>query len=166
MHVREPLVTQRLVLRDIAEADGDLLFELDSDPQVMRYLGPRPADDAAWYRDRIRNVLVPQLVHAWHGVRIVLERISGDFLGWAFIRPATFSVDALVLGWTRPEEAEIGYRFRQCAWGAAWRPRRPRGCWDRRWQTRRRRRLSRARGRTTWRRCAFWKSLASPATAR
>jgi RimJ/RimL family protein N-acetyltransferase len=49
--MREPLLTDRLILRDITDADAELLFDLDSDPEVMRYIGPQPAADVAGYRE-------------------------------------------------------------------------------------------------------------------
>ena len=115
--MREPLLTDRLILRDITEADAELLFELDSDREVMRYIGPRPADEVESYRDRTREVYVPYQAHPWHGLRIVLDRASGEFLGWVFARPATASKNAREMGWTRPDEVEVGYRFRRSAWG-------------------------------------------------
>jgi RimJ/RimL family protein N-acetyltransferase len=115
--MRVPLHTDRLTLRDITEADAGLLFDLDSDPEVMRYIGPRPAPDLASYRDRTRTVYVPLQAHPWHGVRIVLDRASGEFLGWVFIRPAAASMFAREIGWTRPDEVEVGYRYRRFAWG-------------------------------------------------
>jgi RimJ/RimL family protein N-acetyltransferase len=115
--MREPLLTDRLVLRDITEAHAELLFDLDADPEVMRYIGPRPAPDVAGYRDRTRTVYMPLQAHLWHGVRIVLDRATGEFLGWVFARPATDSKFARELGWTRPDEVEVGYRYRRSAWG-------------------------------------------------
>jgi RimJ/RimL family protein N-acetyltransferase len=115
--MRAPLLTDRLLLRDITEADAEMLFDLDSDPEVMRHIGPRPAPDVASYRERTRTVYVPQQAHPWHGVRIVLDRTGGGFLGWVFIRPATGARFARQLGWTRPDEVEVGYRYRRSAWG-------------------------------------------------
>lgn len=115
--MREPLLTSRLILRDITETDAELLFDLDSNPKVMRYIGPRPAPAVADYRDRIRTVYVPWQAHPWHGTRMVLDRASREFLGWVFIRPATASRNAGDLGWTRPEEVEVGYRYHPSAWG-------------------------------------------------
>jgi RimJ/RimL family protein N-acetyltransferase len=115
--MREPLLTHRLILRDITEADAELLFDLDSDPEVLRYIGPRPAPDVSWYRDRTRTVYVPQQTHPWHGIRLVLDRASSEFLGWVFVRPATDSKFAREIGWTRPDEVEVGYRYRRFAWG-------------------------------------------------
>jgi [ribosomal protein S5]-alanine N-acetyltransferase len=115
--MREPFLTDRLLLRDITEADADLMFDLDSDPEVMRYIGSRLANDASWYRDLIQMKFVPQQTHSWHGVRVVFDRVSGDFLGSVSIRPATASKDAKALGWSRSDEIEIGFRFRQLVWG-------------------------------------------------
>lgn len=115
--MREPILTKRLMLRDLTEDDAELLFDLDSDPEVMRYIGPRPANDVAAYRERTRTVYLPWQTHPWHGLRLVHDRESGDFLGWVFARPATASRDASALGWTRPEEIEVGYRYRRTAWG-------------------------------------------------
>jgi ribosomal-protein-alanine N-acetyltransferase len=117
MSMRELILTERLVLRDVSEADAELLFELDSDPEVMRYLGGVPSLDVASYRDRIRTVLVARQSHPWQGIRIVLDRAKHEFLGWAFVRPADQSMFASELGWTRPDEVEIGYRFHRTAWG-------------------------------------------------
>ena len=35
--MREPLLTGRLILRDVTETDAGLLFDLDSDPEVAGY---------------------------------------------------------------------------------------------------------------------------------
>jgi RimJ/RimL family protein N-acetyltransferase len=115
--MREPLLTDRLILRDITEADAELLFDLDSDPEVMRFIGPRPAPDLAGYRDRTRTAHVLFQAHPWHGIRVVLDRASGEFLGWVFVRPAAAFKFAREIGWTGPGEAEVGYRYRRSAWG-------------------------------------------------
>src|SRR3954453_22838779 len=115
--MRNPLLTGRLILRDITEADAGLLFDLDSAPEVMRHIGPRPAPDVAAYRERTRAVYVPFQAHPWHGVRVVLDRASSAFLGWVFVRPATDSKMAREVGWTRPDEVEVGYRYHRAAWG-------------------------------------------------
>ncbi|MBX7104912.1 MAG: GNAT family N-acetyltransferase [Gemmataceae bacterium] len=115
--MRDPIPTDRLILRDIAEADADLLIELDSDPEVMRYIGPRPAADVAAYCDRTRDVYMPMQSHPWHGVRLVIDRASDQFLGWVFVRPATASASAHEFDWTDPGEIEVGYRYHRSAWG-------------------------------------------------
>jgi [ribosomal protein S5]-alanine N-acetyltransferase len=115
--MRESFLTDHLLLRDIAEADAELMFDLDSDPEVMRYIGSQLANDASWYRNLIRTKFVPQQTHSWHGVRVVFDRMSGDFLGSVSLRPASTSKDAQALGWNRSDEIEIGFRFRRSVWG-------------------------------------------------
>ena len=115
--MRKPLLTDRLLIRDVVEADAELMFDLDSDPKVMRYIGPQLASDASWYQDRIRTKFVPHQMHPWRGVRVVFDRTNGDYLGNVSIRPANESSDAQVLGWSQTDEVEIGFRFHQAAWG-------------------------------------------------
>ena len=115
--MREILLTDRLLIRDVTEADAELMFELDSDPVVMRYIGPQVANDASWYRDRIRTKFIPKQAHPWHGVRVVFSRTGGDYLGNVSVRPANESPDSQTLGWNRASDIEIGFRFHQSAWG-------------------------------------------------
>jgi len=115
--MREPLLTGRLLLRDIEEGDAQSMLDLDSDPEVMRFIGPPPATEVGWYRERIRNVYLPYQAHPWHGVRLVHDRANGAFLGWVFVRPATAHIHAPSLGWNLPSNEEIGFRLHRHAWG-------------------------------------------------
>jgi RimJ/RimL family protein N-acetyltransferase len=114
--MRPLILTERLILRDIVEEDAALLVELDSDPEVMRFIGTTLLDLAS-YRERIRTTFVLWQAHPWKGIRIVLDRTTGAFLGWVFIRDAAASKVAGELGWTRPDEVEVGFRYRRAAWG-------------------------------------------------
>lgn len=111
--------TERLALRRFADTDADaeLAFELDSDPEVMRYIGPPTVPDAAAYRERIRTVWLPHADGPGRGVWAVFEKGTGAFVGWVFLRPATLYKFAKEAGWTRPSDLELGYRFRRAAWG-------------------------------------------------
>src|ERR1700729_2718561 len=77
------LETPRLILRQFTADDVDNLFDLNSDPEVMRYLtGGRPSP-----REEIRDQILP-----FHlGVYDRLDRLgtwaaestaTGEFLGW------------------------------------------------------------------------------------
>jgi RimJ/RimL family protein N-acetyltransferase len=114
------LETERLTLRRFAdtEADADLLVELDSDPEVMRYLSPiggRHRPSAAEYRARIRS----QARHErpGRGWGAAFERATGQFAGWFFLRPAPEYKFAAEAGWTRESDWELGYRLGRAAWG-------------------------------------------------
>ncbi len=108
MHVF--LETDRLVLRRFTEADVDNLVELDSDPEVMRYLtGGRPTP-----RQDIESEFLPRMLgyyarYEGFGFWAAIEKSTGDFLGWFHFRPARKD--------SRPGELELGYRLRRSAWG-------------------------------------------------
>ncbi|MBX9623443.1 MAG: GNAT family N-acetyltransferase [Gemmataceae bacterium] len=114
------LETDRLVLRRFADTDADaaLLVDLDSDPEVMRYIRPFAPYTADDYRDRIRTVYLAQYAaHPARGVFAAHEKAAGDFVGWFIFRTATEYRFAAEAGWTRPSDVELGYRLRRAAWG-------------------------------------------------
>ena len=102
------LETDRLLLRRFTADDADALYDLDSDPDVVRFTdlgGPPPY---AAYRDRIlpRNLAYYQ-TYAGYGYWATIEKSTGDFLGWFHFRPAAAD----------PDEIELGYRLKKSAWG-------------------------------------------------
>ena len=103
------LITERLALRRFTEADLDNLFDLDGDPEVMRFLtGGKPTP-----REVIRNETLPRILHYYErfaglGFWAVIEKSTGDFLGWFELRPPEGG---------GPDEVELGYRLRESAWG-------------------------------------------------
>jgi RimJ/RimL family protein N-acetyltransferase len=106
------LETEHLQLRGFTdtEADAELLFELDSDPEVMRYIGPYGLPTVEAYRERLRTVWLPYYApHSTRGFWAIANRASGQFHGWCFLRPATDYKFAAEVGWTRPSDFELGY---------------------------------------------------------
>ena len=102
------LETQRLTLREFTEDDVGRLFELNSDPEVMRYLtGGRPTP-----REQVRDEIIP-----FHqAVYKRLDRLgtwaadsagTGEFLGWFHFRPGP---DGDITN------VDLGYRLRRSAW--------------------------------------------------
>ena len=88
--------------------DAPLLFELDSDPEVMRFISkgnPPPLE-------RIKNEILPRLL-AWYeqsppqGFWAAHLHDTSDFIGFFHLRP-----DKIV-----PEEMELGYRLKRNVWG-------------------------------------------------
>jgi RimJ/RimL family protein N-acetyltransferase len=110
------LETPRLLLREFVDEDADLLWELDSDPEVMRFLGPRLADREA-YRERIATVYQPYYASGLGiGVWPAIEKSTGTFIGWFLLRPALDYRFARDAGFTA-DEWEVGYRLRKASWG-------------------------------------------------
>jgi RimJ/RimL family protein N-acetyltransferase len=103
------LETERLVLRRFTEDDVENLVELDSDPEVMRYLtGGIPPP-----REAIEREVLPRILSYYErgdrfGLWAAIEKATGDFLGWFHFRPLP---DA------GGDEPELGYRLRKAAWG-------------------------------------------------
>jgi RimJ/RimL family protein N-acetyltransferase len=103
------LETDRLLLRPFTEADVEPLVELDSDPEVMRYLGNgRPTPRRVVEHETLPRVLQYHDRLGGPAFWAAIERNTGDFLGWFELQPA---------GPARPDEAELGYRLRRPAWG-------------------------------------------------
>jgi RimJ/RimL family protein N-acetyltransferase len=103
------LETERLTLRRFTPDDLDLLIELDSDPDVMRFIsGGRPTS-----REELEHEILPTWLSyyerfAGYGFWAALEKSSDAFLGWFHLRP---------LRDTPLDEPELGYRLRKSAWG-------------------------------------------------
>jgi RimJ/RimL family protein N-acetyltransferase len=103
------LETERLVLRQFTEDDVDNLVELDSDPEVMRFItGGRPTP-----HQEIENEVLPMFLDYYerfsgYGFWAAVEKSTERFVGWFHFRPAESA---------QPDEIELGYRLRRSAWG-------------------------------------------------
>ncbi len=109
------LETGRLTLRRFAESDVDNLYELNSDPEVMRFLAGRPTP-----RDEVRTRIIPTFLgyyERFEGFGFwAAETAAGQFLGWFHLRPPLPDAD-MPAGWGDDGIAELGYRLRRSAWG-------------------------------------------------
>lgn len=104
------LETDHVLLRRFTETDVNNLFELDGDPDVMRFLSGGKGTP----RDVIQNDILPAFRSYYerfegYGYWAAIEKSTGEFLGWFHFRPPKGSV--------RTDEAELGYRLRKSAWG-------------------------------------------------
>jgi len=106
--MREILRTPRLVLRRLEAADVRRLVELDSDPEVMRYLsGGVPTPRAVIETEVLPRFLSYDAGPPGLGFFAAERRADGAFLGWFHLRPAQHGGEG---------ELEIGYRLRREAW--------------------------------------------------
>lgn len=97
------MTTPRLALREFALEDAPALFELNSDPEVMRYTGDAPFASAGEAEDFIRGY--GHYREHGYGRWSVLLRETGEFLGWCG------------LGFNELEQVDIGFRFSRKHWG-------------------------------------------------
>jgi RimJ/RimL family protein N-acetyltransferase len=100
--------TERMRLRRFGPADLDNLVELDSDPEVMRYL----SGGAATPRDVIEREILPAFMRfdaaeLPFGVWAATGNESQGFLGWFSLRLTEGSHGS----------AALGYRLHRTAWG-------------------------------------------------
>ena len=109
-HLQFYIETERLILRDFLETDQADLFELDSDPEVHRYLGNRPVkttDEIKTVIQMVRQQYLDNQIGRW----MMVEKATGNVLGWAGLK---------YIGNTMNSTAhfyDVGYRLKQKHWG-------------------------------------------------
>jgi RimJ/RimL family protein N-acetyltransferase len=102
------LHTQRLCLRQFRMQDGGLLFDLDSDPEVMRFISHCEPTPLA----RIENEILPRLLSYYarptpQGCWAAQLRENDEFIGWFHLREDKIE----------PAEMELGFRLKRKTWG-------------------------------------------------
>jgi len=105
------LESERLVLREFTLDDFQDLLDLDSDPEVMKYLTfkkPTPPD-------KVRKILNRFI--EWHSVHggqlgfwVAEMKSSQEFIGWFHLRPAKNELE-------NTKRLELGYRLKKSSWG-------------------------------------------------
>jgi RimJ/RimL family protein N-acetyltransferase len=112
------LQTARLSLRPATLADAPDCFVLDSDPEVMRYLGGvRPEDSLARARERLASAIARHEANAGFGLGVCRSRGDERFIGWFILKPCVLELQSDA-GWREPSEhVEVGYRLARAQWG-------------------------------------------------
>ena len=101
--------TERLLLREVRPGDDRGFFELDSDPEVHRYLGQKPVRSIEECREAIAG-LRDQYRQYGIGRWAVILKETGEFIGWSGLK-----VEKNVNG--RERFYDLGYRFIRKHWG-------------------------------------------------
>lgn len=105
--------SDRLHFRLMNENDADLLFDLDQDAEVMRYINGGKANTM----DTITSESIPRLQafttpeKGW-GYWAITEKNSKEFVGWVLVRPVGFFSEDM-----QENNIEIGWRLKQSFWG-------------------------------------------------
>lgn len=101
------LETERMYFRQFRAEDAQLLFELDSDPEVMRFISKNQPVLSC-----IQDDIIPRFISYYsqsppRGFWAAHLREGGGFIGWFHLRPDKIA----------PEEMELGYRLKRSVWG-------------------------------------------------
>lgn len=103
----------RLTFRLMGQKDAELLWELNQDPQVMKFInGGKPdsmADIRSKYLPRLKKFTKAQ--HGW-GIWQVCDKVTKQYLGWVLVRPMDFFTDT-----PNFMDLELGWRFFKKTWG-------------------------------------------------
>jgi RimJ/RimL family protein N-acetyltransferase len=105
-----PIITERLMLRKLTEEDVDNIFLLDSNPEVMKYVGVPPITERGESAKLIENIL-DQYKNNGTGRLAVIEKETNRFIGWSGIKFLTDEVNGF------KNIYELGYRFLPEFWG-------------------------------------------------
>ena len=108
--------SERLRYRFLTADDTDLFFDLDQDPEVMRFInGGKPSTQEhiiEWYVPRLAAYANKE--QGW-GLWGSFLRETDEYLGWTLVRPVGFFAET---SFPRDERnLEIGWRLFQSAWG-------------------------------------------------
>ena len=99
------LETGRLILKPMTSADVSHLFELNSDPEVVRYTGDSLSQNLADAQRILNELVFPQFQKYQMGRMSVFLK-DGNYLGWCGLKFDPIST-----------EVDLGYRFLKKFWG-------------------------------------------------
>lgn len=108
--MKTPIETERLLLRELLSTDDTGLFELESNPNVHKYVGKKPITHIDESRAYIKFVQQQYEDHGTGRWAVVLKE-TNTFIGWSGIKFITESIN------NHKDFYEIGYRFIEEHWG-------------------------------------------------
>lgn len=95
--------SERLLFRQFTLKDAGLLVELNSDPEVLKYVH-EPATTEENAPDILKNIILPQY-ELKLGRWAVHKKYTGEFIGWAGLKYIS-----------ERDEIDLGYRFKKQYW--------------------------------------------------
>jgi len=97
--------TPRLILRRFTEDDAPLLLQLNSDPNVVKYVHERPLQTEDEAREIIVSIILPQYelnLGRW----AIHTKADAEFIGWCGLKYLP-----------KKDEIDLGYRLHKKCWG-------------------------------------------------
>ncbi|KAA9345915.1 GNAT family N-acetyltransferase [Adhaeribacter soli] len=113
--MKKILETERLVLREIEPTDAEVLYNLNLDPEVIRYTGDSPFASVAETETFLTNYA--DYRKFGYGRWGVIRKEDDEFLGWCGLK-------------YHPDEnyTDLGYRFFRKFWGFGYATEAAKGC--------------------------------------
>jgi RimJ/RimL family protein N-acetyltransferase len=102
--------TERLILREFRTSDYTAMFELDSNPEVHKYLGNNPVTDIQQVQKYITSIQ-QQYLDNGIGRWITIEKSSNEIIGWSGLKFITEYENNHI------NFHDVGYRFMPQYWG-------------------------------------------------
>ncbi len=110
--------SNRLSFRLFGQNDGELLWQLDQDPDVMEFVSNGKTNSM----DDINNICLPRLAkytneqQGW-GIWQVSDKETQEYFGWILVRPVDFFSEDIALKEAGLKDIELGWRFFKKTWG-------------------------------------------------
>lgn len=102
--------SNHLILRKFVETDVDRLFLLDSNEEVMKYIGMPPLTDISESK-KVIEMIQQQYIDNGVGRLAVIEKESGLLIGWSGLKLLTQEINGY------NHVYDLGYRFLPEFWG-------------------------------------------------
>lgn len=102
--------TERLILREIIPSDIDGMFELDSDPEVHKYLGKNPVTDKEQI-NKVINHIRQQYTDNGIGRWAIIDKNNKNYIGWTGLKFVTDLTN------NHKYYYDLGYRLIKKYWG-------------------------------------------------
>ena len=112
------LQTPRLYLRQFTNADAPLLYMLNQNPEVIKYVHEPPITMAI-AEDAIHNIILPQYKNYGYGRWAMHLNEDDNFIGWCGLKFIK-----------EKDEIDLGYRLMQPYWGNGYTTEAARACID------------------------------------
>jgi [ribosomal protein S5]-alanine N-acetyltransferase len=106
----ENIITERLILRPLSMDDLEGMFELDSNTEVVKYVGTPPLKSKAESKAVI-EFIQRQYEELGVGRLAVLLKDTEEFIGWAGLKLFTAEMNG------HQHFFDVGYRFIPSYWG-------------------------------------------------
>jgi RimJ/RimL family protein N-acetyltransferase len=100
------LQTDRLYFREFTTGDAPLLYQLNSDPDVLKYVHEEPLKTLEQAHEKLVTGILPQYREYGYGRWAVFLKNQDIFIGWCGLKYRA-----------ERQETDLGYRFMKKYWG-------------------------------------------------